>query len=516
MIVPIKGIGTAGIVSDIRPVELPENVISDGNNIRIFSSGVYSAYGYEKLTENPVQFNPAYLIHNHSSDDVGEPAWVLGGDDSIWSFDSVWTDITPDGSTDVFNPYGWSGCNLGKICIINNVQPLYYDAILKGDMIPLPFSPDVTWPEANKSFKVIRNYNNFLFALNLTEDGEHYPDGYRWSHPADSNGIPFTWDESDISSIASRESLGGDDGAIVDGLTLRNSFVIYSERGIDVLDYTGDDYLFARRSLATSAGILATNCVVESKGLHYYISDGDVLVNDGTSVTSIMQDKVRAQFVSDISTDFYKNSYAVKNDLHKELWFCIPTSGSEYPNVAYVYNYHTKAWGRREIPDNTPYAAQGGISLPKVTWGSAVGSWGEQVRTWASRKLSPENETVVGCGIIDSSMNVLDTTTANDDVRTSYIERISLPLAGAVKNVSINAIYPHMSGSATVQIRVGGQDFVGGPISWDDPVDFTPNIDRKVDVRATGALLCYRISYTGRETWRITGMELDIVERGDR
>jgi len=514
-LLPIQGIGIKGIIRDINPIELPADAISNGNNIRTSSSGVGSAFGYEVLSQNPVDFSPEFNIHNHSVD-ANSPVWIVCGSSSIYAYTNGWDDVTPVGIDTDFIHMNWTGCNLGKMCVINNLEPLYYDSILGGNMVPLPFSPGVAWPEVDKTFKVIRNHNNFLFALNLTEGGEHYPDGYRWSHPADSNGIPFTWDETDPSGLASRESLGGDDGAIVDGLTLRNSFVIYSERGVDILDYNGDDFLFTRRSLATSAGILATNCVVEHSGLHYFISDGDVLVNDGTSIKSIMQDRVRRQFVSEINTGSRKNAYVVKNDLHKEIWFCVPTGSTEYADVAYIYNWHTDAWGRRDLPGNTPHAAQGGVVLPKVTWNTVTGTWRGSVRTWGARKLSPENETVVGCIIDDSSLNMLDASTANIEEATSFIERLSMPLEGIVGHVTANAIYPHMTGTATVQVSIGAQDFAGGPIQWGAAVDFKPGKDRKVDVRATGALLCYKVSYTGRGSWNLTGLDLDYVLRGQR
>lgn len=517
-LVTIQKQGTSGIISDVSPIELPIEAITDGNNIRVTTSGVKSTGGYEELSVPPWNFNPGFLIHNHVSDS-GDPVWLVAGASDIFKFGPGWTLVSSVLQPAYLDPLKWTGCNLGKLSMLSHPdhQPMYIDMSQEPRLlVPLPFDASNDWLDVDKSFKVIRTHKNFLFALNLTESGEHYPDGYRWSHPADANGYPFTWDENDLSGLASREALGGEDGAIVDGLSLRDSFVIYSEQGIDILDYTGDDQLFKRRSLSTSAGLLSKDCVVEVNGSHYLISDGDILVNDGTTISSIMFDKLRRKFINDLSTEHHGNSYAVKNDLFKEVWFCIPTEGSEYPNVAYTYSWITGAWGRRELPANTPFAAQGAVSLPKVTWATAVGSWGDQVRTWGARKISPENETILGCRITDAALNILEASDANSVNYQAFVERVGIPLGGNRQHTTINAIYPHMTGSAEVNIQVGSQDHTGGPIRWGVPVKYIPSQDRKVNVRSSGALHCYRVSSEGKAPWGLTGMDIEYSIRGLR
>jgi len=94
----------------------------------------------------------------------------------------------------------------------------------------------------------MRSHKQFLFALGLNEGGTIIPDGVRWSSPADITGIPETWDELDTTNFAGITTLGGDGGNIIDGVSLRDSFVVYRESGITVFDYVGGQFVWKSMS----------------------------------------------------------------------------------------------------------------------------------------------------------------------------------------------------------------------------------------------------------------------------
>ena len=92
----------------------------------------------------------------------------------------------------------------------------------------------------------------------MKEQTEEYRDKVWWSHPAEPfDGIPFSWrpTSEQPDSIAGYVNLGRG-GAIVGGESLRDSFVIYSEDAINVMDYVGDALGWRRRTVSSSADLV--------------------------------------------------------------------------------------------------------------------------------------------------------------------------------------------------------------------------------------------------------------------
>jgi hypothetical protein len=200
--------------------------------------------------------------------------------------------------------------------------------------------------------------------LNLTErdslgNVQVYSDGFRWSHPADANSIPVTWDETNQFYLAGFSQLGAAGGEIIDGLSLRDSFIIYSERAINILDLSNDVFVWTKRELVTNFSILSKNCVVEANGKHYVLCVNDAIVNDGFNVTPIMHNRVKLHYISHINLAAVSSSFAFLNKRFKEVWFCVPTIGSTEP-ILLTYTITKMINGQLKIfPQQVKEAAMG-------------------------------------------------------------------------------------------------------------------------------------------------------------
>lgn len=533
----LNNIGTKGLNTDVTQWDLPPEFITSGVNFRIFANAIRTSGGYADWSVSPVMFNPGHIMHvGATSGDY----WLVAGRTAVYSFDGQnWSDVSSAAGYAGLGPddeLNWTGCMLGKIPIINSPQhsPEYWSPPSPGQLLqPLNFSPTATWDETDKSFQVIRSHKNFLFALNLQEGLNEIPDGYRWSHPADINGLPFTWDETDQSALAGIAQLGGDGGAIIDGQSLRDSFAMYSENSIDILDFTGDEFVWRRRELSNTVGLLSKQCLIEVKGTHFFLADGDIVKNDGNSIESIVHNRIRRQLTARMNTDYYHRSYAVRNNSLKEMWFCVPEEGAEYPNVAYIYNWKDDTWAIRTLPYETSpavdpldppiidkavaFSGYGPQSAPTLAWDDWQGTWDSQERVWGSRQRTPLDDTIVGVDGAGSSLLVLDPT----DIRNSgplgtRIERTNFPLEGMRQVTTITRVYPHMQGTEPVQIQFGSQDYAGAPIRWKPAQTFTPGMDRKLDIRTTGELHSWRIQSLGEGNWVMSGMDIEYTPNGVR
>lgn len=519
----INDFAESGLNSDLPPWLLPNGAITYGVNFRINNGKVSNFGSYEDWNEPAgaaSSFYPGYGLRVAGSSDF----IIVAGRTAVYVFDgsafhdisnasATYTDIVTDGELD------WTGTLIGKIPVINNPlsPPEYWDPQGTGTLMQdLPFVTSVsTWRSLSYTCKAMRSHKNFLIAMNLTESTTDYIDTYRWSHPADTNGLPFTWDETDPTNLAGKASLGGDGGNIIDGRTLRDSFAIYSETAIDILDYTGDAFVFNRREMSSTTGLLARRAIAEVRGTHFILADGDIISNDGNRIQSIIHKRIRQRLVSNMQADAYLRSFAVTNSAEKEVWFCVPENGSTHPNVAYVYNWKDDSWSIKDIPP-IAHAVYAPRATPSDTWNTVIGTWSTILGAWGSRQRTPNDDTIIGIENDPTVINVLDNIETATGTFETIIERTNLKLTTDESINTLNRIYPRIEGTGVVTIKVGSQDYPDGPVTWKTGQSFDPTTDRKLDVRATGKLHCWSISSTTSARWSLSSMDFEFVSDGVR
>lgn len=517
----INDFAKAGLNSDMMPWDLPPSFLTDMKNVRISRGKLTPFGGSQDWVDLPVGFTPGSIMHVGS---LSSDFWLILGSDSAYVWDSSsLTDITGATYPGNMDEDDWTSCMISRIPVVNNPAhyPEYWAPQEVGtNLTVLPWDATDSWETAGESCRIMRSHKQFLFAMDINTGGEEIADGVRWSAPADIGSIPATWDHLDTTNVAGLTFLGGSGGGIVDGVSLRDAFCIYRERGITVFDYVGGQFVWQVRHLSDTIGLVGANCVVEVKGSHYFIGNGDVFVNDGTTVESIMHNRIRKRFMDDLDPEHYANSYVVKNVAASEVWFCIPSGGSEYPNLVYIYNWRDDTWAIRDLP-TTCYAASGEQSTPASNWGSVDGLWNSVSLSWNERSLSPLQETVVGVSkptaTEDGKLLFLDKGAISDTPYDSVIERTGFALEGLNNIATINKVYPHIEGSQKVSIQIGAQEAPGAPVKWKPVVEFDPEVDRKMDVRATGQLHCFRFTSNGSSSaWSLSGLDIEYTMAGKR
>lgn len=520
----VYNIGAKGLNSDIASWDLPLEFISYGFNFKVFRNSLISTGGYANWTAPPAEYSPGLVFPLTTAEGY---FWIAPGRTAIYAFDgNAWADVGPTIALalNAGEEYLWSHCYLGQIPIINNPQyyPLYWSpASLSGNFTVLPWDATDSWEDRGITAQVIRSHKNFLFALNIQDGATVYPDTYRWSTAADINGLPYTWDEADTAGLAGVAALGGDNGAIIDGMSLRDSFCIYSEYGIDILDYTGGEFIWSRRELSNSVGLFNRNCLVEVEGHHYFLSNGDILKNDGTNITSILRGRIQKLFNESFDTARYKKSFVTKNQNNKEIWFCVPQHAGLFTSdgsfAAYVYNWLDDAWSVRDLPAGVAFAAEGRQTSPSTTWATWTGDWNSQIKPWTSNNSSPLSTGIVCVINSPASLKLLEPTASRDsgDLR-SIIARDNFSIEGVNETTTLVKVYPHIKGSGPISIQFGSQLIPYGPIRWKPAMTFNPGIDKKLDIRTTGLFHCWRIDSVGQGSWEFSGMDLEYENCGVR
>lgn len=520
----LKNLGDFGVNTDLQDVDLPPEFFTSGRNYKLLD-GAIKAFNGSAVVGTPSAGFSARKIFSFITG--GFNKYIVMGDSKVYLFDgATWTDVTPalvsGGAITGANVYKWSHCNSGNTPIISNplYGPFYLDqsaAIFK----PLPFSPTQTWNAKGQSCGIIRSHKAFLIALKpfdldgtpITEDAGK--NTYRWSAPADVNGLPFTWEEADLSTIAGIAYISGAGGSIVDGLSLRDTFVIYSNKSIDMLNYVGGELIWNSQQFTSDTGILAANCVAEFYNQHLFLSDTDILINDGNSLKSILNRKLKASIFSKIDSTNYQRSFCITNLPNKEVWTCIPESGQSTPSLAIIYNWETDQVYMRDLPSSVSDGCNGPKTSSAETYASTTYTYANTTKNYDTDVASPFDPTLSFVKPTDSKLyNVLD-----NDLSSNYntvLERVFVPLNGYGIVTTIVSLYPIIECSGSVLIEVGSSLVIGGGISWKPAVTFTPATMKKADIRSTGPYQCWRISSIGTTPFTLIGMTIEYENNGRR
>lgn len=602
-ILNIRDMGV-GVITDIAPWDLPPSALSYGINYRMSNGKIQTAGGIQPASP-PCGDQLGHITQ--STDYSNASTWVVCGANSIKTFDGLefrdasvaFRSANPKFSG--LDPTLWSTCQIGEVLFLNHpdLYPIYWtDHAGSGtDMNKLKWhfgeyydednnlveSPD--WYDLGYACDVMASHKNFLFAMGMKEGSDYYADKVWWSHPAEPNGIPFSWRPTyeQPDSIAGWVNLGRG-GSIIGGESLRDSFVVYSEEALNAFDFTGDALGWRRRTISTTAGLAGKEAVISIEGAHMFISPDDILMFDGNNVRSLMHNRIRKGFATQIDKAKSGTSWAAHYKTFNEVWFAVPEKGCDFPNIAYCYNYRDDTWSVRDLERQHRHGHFGDEPVASYTsWDESTGAWDDSNESWPSdskRILDRAMFTVTGDEIFDVDPNVAgygnqfaDQRGATwrgirggwgDDVgtwsdidplynysqRPTVLSRTDMPIGGHEGNVTVTRVYPHVEGPAkrapswnsvlgswgsqvmdwnfgnpqyngqpmptTLEFRFGSQQQAGGEIRWaGDFREFTPGVDRKIDVRTTGEMFCYQIRSKGG-FFNLTGMDIEYKMAGAR
>ena len=374
--------------------------------------------------------------------------------------------------------------------------------------------------------KSIRAFRSFLVALNINRGGVDYPRLVKWSTEAGLQDIPSSWNETTSTVDAGEYELADTKGDILDGLQLRDTFMIYKEDATYSMSYVGTPFIFSFRQLSPTIGAISKNCVAEFDGGHAIFGKGNFYINDGQRLKPILPQKLKEYVFTTIDGGQIEKCFVAADYGRTEILFCYTSDGALTlePDEAVVWNYITNTFTIREIPD-TAHMGYGNVGNPttSTTWAAASDGWDTITGPWTmSYDLQDKVLLFADPGKTklyrDRSGNKNDTSDM-----TSFIERTGITVGSngqpdqtTVKRIS--SIWPKMSINSTNEINVylGTQMSTQDGVSWGSPVTFNPNTQSKVSVRGTGKLYGVRFESTTDMHWELDGYTIEVEDAGRR
>jgi hypothetical protein len=503
-----------GVVSDLSPYELPNEVWSAGNNINFRNFRTNREIGYSQVFPD-LDIQPLFALASSISSVTN---WFYGSTTAIYKTNGT----TQSDVTNVSGAYtgsftkGWTGDVFNGVAVMNNATeaPQFYDTATS-KMVNL-----TGWP-TNYTAAVVRPFKNYLIALNITDDtGENIPSLVRWSNGAPVGAVPADWDNTNPASQAGENSLADTGGVLIDGRALNNTFMIYKSDSVWGMQLIGGTLTFSFRKIFSDQGALSSDCITEFGGKHFVITPSDVYVHDGTTKQSILNNKVRGQLFSQINENFVDRVKCVADTPNREVWVYYPTTDSSdgLCNKALVWNWETNDWSPRDL-ENIAHIAVGDIN-PAVsdTWDSGTtGSWDSDTTQWAEGSYNPsETELLLSNYTASKFFQANLSTTLDGLAYTSFVERAGLNFQDDLNYKYVNSITPHFIGEGTVLISVGSEDRQGQGILWSDPVTFEIDVDYKADFRVSGRYIAVRIASSTSTSWALTSYTIEYKNVGER
>lgn len=537
----IDNVGSLGVIKDIDDTKLPNYAWTDVRNMRFESNHAIKMSGDESVFEGSVSLlgNPTTLMPVRTTDTY---FWVYAAEHAIYATDgdshANITEVT-GGATASYSTtpsIRWNGGVLNGLAVLNNSfdAPVYWNPSLSIDVDGLPYdnSAGTTWADITAAPRcaVMRPFKSQLIALDITESGTRNQRQVWWSHTAEAGSLP-DWDYTRTDRLAGQNELAETQGIIIDCLPLRDDLCIYKSDSIFRMTYIGLPDVFAFRKEIDSVGMIGRDCVGRFFGSHLMFGTSDIVMHNFNEINSIVDKSMRSWIFNQISSTTYDRSFVAMNYPKNEAWFCFPSAGTDYPNLALVWNWEENTRTVREL-DNAVCAAYGVVdpSVESTSFDSQVGTFDSDSGAFNETAFNPAlTRTLIGQRSDASSPKILlldETNTFNGTTMTSYMVREALPLGrlapdgityvdmGSMKTVT--RIIPRLRGSGVVEISVGTQDYPGGPVNWREARNFTIGTDRKKDFRVTGRLIAVRFRSTTDITWSMDSYRVEWRYSGER
>ena len=507
---------------DLSPYDMPASLFSSATNVRFIDGKAGKIEGHIAVLGTPSAAPYWAASWQQGASDV----WIYGTPTSLRKITGVThSDVTRSASaytTIASTQNNWQGDVLGGVFVACNGIDAPQSFTQGGSL----FTDLTHWPSTLKC-KVIVPFRNHLVALNLTDSSSgsavSQPYTLRWSDAipsgADNNGST-TWTTSSTASEAGETSLMGTKGHLLNAMQLGNLLMVYKEDSVYSLNYVGGAFTFNLREVFKDTGLFSRDAVVDlGNGQHVMVTTNDVVVHNGNSIKSVIDDQMKTYLFSRIDSTYPHKTFLVHNRIKNEVWICYSSTGTstEWPDEALIWNYRENTWAVRDLPD-TNYIASGQVD-PSLTntWAAQTLQWQAATVNWAQQAYNPSVDSLLMCGTADTKLYLADIGTTFDGTDfTTTLERRGLHAGSTDKVKNISKVFPRIEGTGTVNISIGAEISPWEGINYSDPVAFTIGTDNKIDCRVKGRYAAIKIEADTATLFRLSGYTLETEIVSDR
>ena len=543
-LLPVRDVGSIGVVTDIRPASLPINAFTKAKNVRFDEGKVGRSPVFRKIKDS-LGFNPRFTYGVPANSSGNFASIVLVSDTYEFKAYANNALVSRQGSLSATSAsvHPFTGTSLADIAYINRIdQPPVFMA--NGGSNFAVFSQfGATDSNGDPIFwraESLRAYGDFLIALNMTEGSDNFPARVRFSTPALANNVPSTWDETDLTKSAGFNDLVQMKTGIVDGLTLGTKFIVYSKDQVWMMEFVGGTFIHNFRKLFSDCGVINQNCIAEVEGTHYVFDHDDIYIHDGNTRQSVCDERVKSYIFSGLNTAKTNRCFVHHNSELDEVMFCYVSGDdmAEYTNGdrcnrAAVFNYKSQTWSFMDLP-NLSSSTHGTISSSATyvnsnTYDTIGGSYYSQEAGYDVHSLFVGEDSSAD-GITSDKLYGLDLSDSGslsyaldaEANKSPFLERVGIdldelsPLSGYKVITKIVPQVDTTNPDKQFSFTFGSADLIGNDPVYQASITFDGATDYKIDTRASGRYLSYKMTVPDNKDFSFLGFDVDVLTTGRR
>lgn len=495
-----------GFLRDIPPHEVPLEFVDICRNV-LFRDGIATRKSGSRnaYTDAIAVAAPTQMLHALNAERNDTNYWLLfEADGTAWSIESVNAVQIDNGLLQAtVNPFQHSSGLLNGVPVYSNGvdEPVYWGV---SNLLTLP---DWTSTETCQFLAVFKFH---LFALNISGPSGTFPNLVKWSSAAEPGTVPSSWTPAADNDAGSVE-LSDSPGPVLCAYPLRDSMIFYKRSSMYLAQFVGGNNVFSFRKVQSASGALTPQSVCDINGQHLVVTDGDIVLTDGTNRRTIGESRNKDWLFNQLDQNNFRNLFCTYSRARNEVLIGFPEAGNQFATLGLVYDIQADSFGVEEL-DSVVAAPVGFVNddAASNTWASRTDTWAEATDVWGQSNLEAARDSIVH--VKASSLSQQDTqdavslsaTIGKRSMHFDQPERVKF-----VKRVHV------MTGdnAGTLLVRVGGQMTPTGPTTWSNEVSIT-SPDQIVNCFAMGRYISVEVRSIGAEVWKVTGIDLEVEIRG--
>ena len=413
---------------------------------------------------------------------AGASALFAASATSIYKFDS--SDASLDAvKTSYSSVEAWDVTQFGSKLIMANGSNVLQTWDLGGSTTVSDLSASA--PTA-KYVTVVRD---FVVAANVGgEENKVY-----WSDINDeADWTPSTASQSDSQLIP--------DGGDVTGIAGGEYGLIFLERAVYRMSYSGSPYFFQFDAISRTLGCISNGSIAQFGGLTYFLSDDGFYVCDGQTVKNIGLEKVNRWFFENAIPDQLINAVSSTVDPIRKLviWNFKNTFGGRYLLI-YSIDLNKWSYGTTDIY-NLSYGYTPSATLEQVdNYNTSIDALDIPLdsRLWAGGQL-------LAMGVREQKIVVI-----SGAIKSAYVVSGDIDIGRSVVTLAKPIVD---NGSATV--AVASRDLLNETIEFGTAV--SADAENRCSLRSNGDYHRIKVTPTGSNWKTLVGVDVEIVKQGNR
>jgi len=290
------------------------------------------------------------------------------------------------------------------------------------------------------------------------------------------------------------------DGGDVTGIAGGEYGLIFLERAVYRMSYSGSPYFFQFDAISRTLGCISNGSIAQFGGLTYFLSDDGFYVCDGQTVKNIGLEKVNRWFFENAIPDQLINAVSSTVDPIRKLviWNFKNTFGGRY---LLIYSIDLGKWsyGTTDIY-NLSYGYTPSATLEQVdNYNTSIDALDIPLdsRLWAGGQL-------LAMGVREQKIVVI-----SGAIKSAYVVSGDIDIGRSVVTLAKPIVD---NGSATV--AVASRDLLNETIEFGTAV--SADAENRCSLRSNGDYHRIKVTPTGSNWKTLVGVDVEIVKQGNR